>query len=74
MRWKGNSVVSDETVMYGHESTANVTTDRVHYKLQARSLVREGTPRRRVNQFSGKRKEKVKSGHGSKGVLDTKTY
>jgi hypothetical protein len=41
-RRKGNPVVSDETVMYGYESSATLTTDRLHYKLQTRPLVREG--------------------------------
>jgi hypothetical protein len=50
--------------MYGYESSATLTTDRLHYKLQTRPLVREGAPRRRSKQFSGKRKVKVKSGHG----------
>jgi hypothetical protein len=45
-------------------ATTTLTTDRLHYKLQTRPLVREGAPRRRANQFSGKRKERVKSGHG----------
>jgi hypothetical protein len=63
-RRKGNPVVSDETIMYSYESSATLTTDRLHYKLQARPLVREGAPRRSAKQFSGKRKEKVKSGHG----------
>jgi hypothetical protein len=65
-RWKGNPVVSDETVMYGYESSATLTTNRLHYKLQTCPLVREGAPRRRVKQFSGKRNKKVKSGHGPK--------
>jgi hypothetical protein len=34
------------------------------HKLQTRPLVREGAPRRRAKQFSGKVKEKVKSGNG----------
>jgi hypothetical protein len=63
-RRKGNPVVSDETVMYGYESSATLTTDRLHYKLQTRPLVREGAPRRTAKQLSGKRKEKVKSGRG----------
>jgi hypothetical protein len=63
-RRKGNPVVSDERVMYGYESSAYLTTDRLHYKLQTCPLVREGTPERRANQFSGKIKEKVKSSHG----------
>jgi hypothetical protein len=62
-RRKGNPVVSDETLMYGYESSATLTTDRLHYKLHTRPPVREGAPRRREMQFSGKRKEKVKSGH-----------
>jgi hypothetical protein len=62
-RRKGNPVVSEETVMYGCESSATLTTDRLQCKLQTRPLVR-GRPRRREKQFSDKRKEKVKSGHG----------
>jgi hypothetical protein len=62
-RGKGNPVVSDETVMYG-ESSATLTSDRLHYKLQTRPLVREAAPKLRANQFSGKINEKIKSGHG----------
>jgi hypothetical protein len=39
-RRKGNPVVSDETVMYGYESSATLITDRLHYKLQTRPLVK----------------------------------
>jgi hypothetical protein len=53
-RQKGNPVVSDETVMFAYESSATLTTDTVHYKLQTRPLVREGAPRRRANNFSGR--------------------
>jgi hypothetical protein len=63
-RRKGNPVVSDEIVMYGYESSATLTTDRLQYKSQARPLVRDGAPRRRAKQLSGKIKGKVKSGHG----------
>jgi hypothetical protein len=41
-RRKGNSVVSYETVMYGYESSATLTTDTLHYTLQKSPLVREG--------------------------------
>jgi hypothetical protein len=54
--------------MYGYESSATPTTDRLHYKSKTRPLVREGAPR--VKQFSGKRKEKVKSDHGLQRDLD----
>jgi hypothetical protein len=47
-RRKGNSVVSDETVMYDYESSATLSIDRLHYNLQTRSLVREGAPRWRT--------------------------
>jgi hypothetical protein len=57
-RRKGNPVVSDETIMYGYESSATLTTDRLHYKLRARPVVREGAPRRTAKQLSGRRKEK----------------
>jgi hypothetical protein len=63
-RRKGNPVVSDKTVIYGYELSATLTTNRLHYKLQTSPLVKEGAPRRRAKQFSGKRKKKVKSGHG----------
>jgi hypothetical protein len=64
-RWqKRIPAVSDETVIYGYESSATLTTDRLHYKLQTRPLVREGATRRRAKQLSDKRNEKVKSGHG----------
>jgi hypothetical protein len=53
--------------MYGYEPSANLTTDRLHYKLQTRPLVREGVPRRRAKQFSGTRNDKVKSGQGCQG-------
>jgi hypothetical protein len=43
--------------------SATLTTDRLHYKLQTRLLVREAAPRRRGKQLSSKRKEKEKSGH-----------
>jgi hypothetical protein len=41
-RRKGNPVVSGEAVMYGYESSATLTTDRLYYKIQTRPLVREG--------------------------------
>jgi hypothetical protein len=63
-RRKGNPVVSDETVMYGYESSATLITDRLHYKLQTRPLVSDGAPKRKAKQFSGKRKEKATFGHG----------
>jgi hypothetical protein len=50
--------------MYGYESTATLTSDGLHYKLQTRLHVREGAPRRRAKQFFRQRKEEVKSGHG----------
>jgi hypothetical protein len=46
--------------MYGYESSAALTTDRLQYKLQTRPLVREDAPRRRAKQLSGKRKRKRK--------------
>jgi hypothetical protein len=74
-RREGNPVVSDETVMYGYEPSATLTTDRLHYKLQTRPLVREGAPRRRTKQLSGKTKGKSKIwSWAPKGVPNTKTY
>jgi hypothetical protein len=55
-RRKGNPVVSGKTVMYGYESSATLTTDGLHCKLQIRPLVREGALRQIVKQFSGKPK------------------
>jgi hypothetical protein len=56
--------------MYGYESSVTLITDRLHYKLQTHPLLREGTPRRRAKQLSGKRKEKEKSDHGpQRGAL-----
>jgi hypothetical protein len=58
-RRKGNPLVSDETVMYGYEASVTLTTDRLHYKLQTRPLVRE--------QSNCPAKEKKK-----KNLVDTK--
>jgi hypothetical protein len=68
-RREGNPVVSDKTVMYNYESSAILTSDRLHYKLQTRPLVREGAPRRRAKQLSGKKKEKIKSCNGPQDRL-----
>jgi hypothetical protein len=73
-RRKGNPVVSDETVMYGYESSSTPATDRLHYKLQTRPLVKEGAPRRRAKKFSGKERKKWNLVMGPKGVPDTKSY
>jgi hypothetical protein len=60
-RWKGISVVSDETVMYGYESSRTLTIDRLHYKLQTLLLVREGAPKTKskaiFRQMKGKNKD-----------------
>jgi hypothetical protein len=50
--------------MYVYESSATVATDRLHYKLQTRPLVREGAPRIAAKKLACKRKENKKSGHG----------
>jgi hypothetical protein len=71
-RQKGNTVVSDETVMHGYESSTTLITDRLHYKLQTHPLIREGSPKRRAKQLSGKRKGKEKSGLGPQKGADTK--
>jgi hypothetical protein len=55
--------------MYDYDSSATLTTVRLHYKLQTHPLVREDTPRRRAKQLSSKRKEKEKIGHGLIGQL-----
>jgi hypothetical protein len=71
-RRKGNPVVSDETVMYGYESSATLTTDRLHCILETRPLVREGAPRRRAKNFPAEEKKKKHVAMGPKGVPDTK--
>jgi hypothetical protein len=71
-RRKGNPVVSTETVTYGCESSATLTTDRLHYKLQTLPLVREGASRQRAKQLSGKRKEKrTNSIHLKMGLFES---
>jgi hypothetical protein len=59
--------------MYGYKSSTTLTTDRLHYKLQTRPLVKQGTPRRRAKQLSGKRKGGGNLVMGPKGVPDSKT-
>jgi hypothetical protein len=53
-----NPVVSEETVVYGYESASTLTTDR--YKLQTRSLVREGAPKTKSKTIFRQRKGKSK--------------
>jgi hypothetical protein len=50
--------------MYGYESSVTLTTETLLYKLYTRPLVREGAPKGKVKQLSGKRKKKEKSGNG----------
>jgi hypothetical protein len=58
-RRKGNPVVSDETVMYGYESSATLTTDRrLHYKLRTRPLIREGTQGEEKSNLPTKERKK----------------
>jgi hypothetical protein len=47
-----------------------LTTDSLHYKLQTRPLVREGSLKRRRKQLSGKRKEENNQVMGPKWVAD----
>jgi hypothetical protein len=54
-------------VIYGYVSSATLTTNRLHYKLQTRPLIREGAPRRRAKQLSGKRREKNNLAMGPNG-------
>jgi hypothetical protein len=60
MRKPRNNGGSLEIVMYGYESSATLTTDRLHYNLQTRPIVRDGALRQRVKQFSCKTKGKIK--------------
>jgi hypothetical protein len=69
-RWKGNPVVSDETVMY--ESSATPTTDRLHYTLQTHPLVREGALDENKSNCPAKDRKKKNLVMGSDGVPDTK--
>jgi hypothetical protein len=64
-RREGIPVVSGETVMYGYESSATLTTDRLHYKLQTRPLVREGKNTSTIIPASRKRRRE-----GNPAVLD----
>jgi hypothetical protein len=57
--------------MYGYESSTTLTTDRLHYKLQTRPLVREGAPIRRGKQLSGKERKKKNLVMGPKGMPAT---
>jgi hypothetical protein len=57
--------------MYGYESSVTLTTERLHYKLQTRPLIREGAPRFRAKQLSRKSKEKKNLVMGPKRVPDT---
>jgi hypothetical protein len=50
--------------MYGYESSATLTADRLHYKLQTRPLVREGAQDEWQSNCPDKSKEEEKSGHG----------
>jgi hypothetical protein len=45
-----------ETVMYGYETSSALTTDRLHYRLQTRPLVREGENTSTVIPASRKRR------------------
>jgi hypothetical protein len=68
-RRKGNPVVSDETVIYGYESSATQATDRLHYKLQTHPLQDE-----EQSNFPAKESKRKNLVMGPKGVPDTKTY
>jgi hypothetical protein len=72
-RQKRNPVVSDETVMYGYESSATLTTDRLHYKLQTRPLVREGVQDEEQSNCTAKGRKKQNVVMGPKEVSYTKT-
>jgi hypothetical protein len=60
-RQKGNPVVSDVTVMYCYESSATLTTGKLHYKLQTRQ---RGHPKTKRKAIVRQQKGKEKSGHG----------
>jgi hypothetical protein len=58
-RRKGNPVVSDETVMYGYESSATLTTDRLHYKYRP-VLSSKGRPKTKSKAVFRQKKRKSK--------------
>jgi hypothetical protein len=60
--------------MYGYESSATLTTDRLHYKLQARPLVSESSQDEEQSNFPAKERKKKNLFMGPKGVPDTMTY
>jgi hypothetical protein len=59
--------------MYGYESSATLSTDRLQYKLQIRPLVREGSPGKEQSNCPVKRRKKKSLVMGQKKVADTKT-
>jgi hypothetical protein len=65
VRLSRNPLVSDETEMYGYESSPTLITDR----LQTRPLVREGASTQKANVRQKKKKNLVM---GRKGVPDSK--
>jgi hypothetical protein len=80
-RWrKGNSVVSDETVMYGYEFSMILTTDRLHYKLTDPSSHQRRCPKMKskaiFRQKKGKRKiwSWAPKGCPTPVVISTKIY
>jgi hypothetical protein len=60
--------------MYGYEYSATLTTDRLHYKLQTRPLVKEGPQDEEQSKCPAKERKKKNLVMGPKGVPDTKTY
>jgi hypothetical protein len=63
-RQNGNLVLSDETAIYGYESSATLATDRLHYELQT-VLSSERVPEVEGQTNCPAKEKKKKSGHGS---------
>jgi hypothetical protein len=51
--------------MHGYDSSVTLITDRLHYRLQTRPLVREGAQDEEQSNCPAKESKKVKSGHGT---------
>jgi hypothetical protein len=68
---KGNPVVSYETVIYGYESPATLTTDRFYRPVLSSQRVPQDEQQ---TNFPAKERKKYNLVMGPKGVPDTKTY
>jgi hypothetical protein len=59
--------------MYGYESSATLTTDKLRYKLQTRHLIERVPQDEEQSNFLAKGRKKKNLVMGSRGVPNTKT-